>query len=69
MVGISSFTGSFTDDAAATGRETEVVEITGRERHFLLTSGGRAVTIAEAGPYYVVLLTPPVQPKAPGTER
>ena len=38
----------FTDAAATTGRETEVVEITGRERHFLLTSDGRAVTLAEA---------------------
>ena len=51
----------FSDVAAATGRETEVVEIIGRERHFLLTSDGRAVTIAEAGPFYLLLLTPPVQ--------
>ena len=53
----------FSEVAAATGRETEVVEITGRERHFLLTSDGRAVTLAEAGPFYAVLLTPPVQPQ------
>lgn len=46
----------FTDAAATTGRETEVIEITGRERHFLLTSDGRAVTLAGAGPYYAVLL-------------
>ena len=46
----------FTDAAATTGRETEVIEITGRERHFLLTSDGRAVTLADAGPYYAVLL-------------
>ena len=57
----------FTDAAAATGRETEVVEITGRERHFLLTSDGRAVTLAEAGPFYALLLTPPAQPQ--GTQR
>jgi hypothetical protein len=49
----------FSDIVAATGRETEVIEITGRERHFLLTSDGRAVTIAEAGPFYAVLLTAP----------
>jgi hypothetical protein len=53
----------FTDVAAATGRETEVLEITGRERHFLLTSDGRAVTIAEAGPFFLVLMMPPVQPQ------
>jgi hypothetical protein len=47
----------FTEAAATTGRETEVVEITGRERHFLLTSDGRAVTLAEAGPFYLVLMT------------
>ena len=46
----------FSDIAAATGRETEVIEIAGRERHFLLTSDGRAVTLAEAGPFYAVLL-------------
>jgi hypothetical protein len=46
----------FTDAAATTGRETEVIEITGRERHFLLTSDGRAVTLAEAGPFYAVLM-------------
>jgi hypothetical protein len=57
----------FTDAAAATGRETEVLEITGRERRFLLTSEGRAVTIAEASPFYVLLLTPPGQP--PGIQR
>ena len=51
----------FSDVAAATGRETEVLEITGRERHFLLTSDGRAVTIAESGPFYVLLMTAPVQ--------
>jgi hypothetical protein len=57
----------FTDAAAATGHETEVVEITGRERHFLLTSDGRAVTLGEAAPFYAVLLTPPVQSE--GTQR
>jgi len=46
----------FSDLAAATGRETEVVEITGRERHFLLTSDGGAVTLAQSGPFYAVLL-------------
>ena len=57
----------FTEAAAATGRETEVVEITGRERHFLLTSDGRAVTLGEAAPFYAVLLSPPVQSE--GTQR
>jgi hypothetical protein len=47
----------FSDLAAATGHETEVVEIAGRERHFLLTSDGRGVTLAEAGPFSAVLLT------------
>jgi hypothetical protein len=51
----------FSEAAAATGRETEVIEITGRERHFLLTSSGRAITLAEAAPFYAVLLTPPAQ--------
>jgi 4-amino-4-deoxy-L-arabinose transferase-like glycosyltransferase len=48
----------FSDAAAATGGETEVIEIAGRQRHVLLTGEGRAVTIAEARPFYVLLLTP-----------
>jgi hypothetical protein len=52
----------FTEAAAMTGRETEVLEIAGRERHYLLTSDGRAVTLGEAGPFYALRLTPPVQP-------
>ncbi|MEO8259863.1 MAG: hypothetical protein ABI868_21140, partial [Acidobacteriota bacterium] len=38
----------FSEISAATGRETTVIEITGRERHFLLTSGGGGVTLGEA---------------------
>ena len=60
----------FSDIAAATGRETQVIEITGRERHFLLTSDGRGVTLGEAAPFYAVLVTAPVQPQgAPGIQR
>jgi hypothetical protein len=46
----------FTEPAAATGRETEVVVIVGRERHFLLTVEGRASTIADADPFFLMAL-------------
>jgi hypothetical protein len=46
----------FTESAAATGRETEVVAIVGRERHFLLTAEGRASTIADADPFFLMAM-------------
>jgi hypothetical protein len=46
----------FTETVAATGRETEVVAIVGPERHFLLTAGDRASTIASADPFFLVAL-------------
>jgi hypothetical protein len=46
----------FTERAAATGRETEMVTIVGPERHLLLTAKDRASTIADADPYFLVTL-------------
>jgi hypothetical protein len=46
----------FTEAAAATGRETEVVAIVGPERHFLLTARDRASTIADADPFFLIAL-------------
>jgi hypothetical protein len=46
----------FTERAAATGRETEVVAIVGPERHLLLTAEDRASTIASADPFFLMAL-------------
>jgi hypothetical protein len=46
----------FTERAAATGHETEVVAIVGPERHFLLTAEDRASTIASADPYFLIAM-------------
>jgi hypothetical protein len=46
----------FTERAAATGHETEVVAIVGPERHLLLTAEDRASTIASADPYFLMAL-------------
>ena len=46
----------FTEPAAATGRETEVLAIVGRERHFLLAGNDRAFTIADSEPFYLIAL-------------
>jgi hypothetical protein len=46
----------FTERAARTGRETEVVAIVGRQRHLLLMAGDRAATIAAADPFFLMAL-------------
>lgn len=46
----------FTEHARATGGETVVIAITGRERELLLTSSGAGETIAAADPFYAVAI-------------
>jgi hypothetical protein len=46
----------FTDAARTTGNDTELVAVVGPESHFLLTNQGRATTIGEAEPYYLLAL-------------
>jgi hypothetical protein len=46
----------FTERAAATGRETEVVAIVGPARHLLLTAEGRSTMIADADPFFLMIV-------------
>jgi len=46
----------FTDAARTTNHDTDLVAVVGRESHFLLTNQGRATTIGEAEPYYLLAL-------------